>query len=141
MMDNSNIITLFGEKFHFLHGLNYTDKQIFEDQSYAVGIVLKNPVNGLIFSFAYYKANKVSHTNSARILLKLSNNNNHIDFSRLFKKDGFFIKNCQYQYIMLNELDLNTLLSKIVDIIKEKYIKLFMGLEWIEINYDFRDDY
>lgn len=142
-MDNSSLISLFFEKFEFLFQLNFTEKQIFENQTYAFGVILKNNVNGLTFSFAYYESQKNSPLgiNNDVVLLKLANNGSHIDFSRLFKRDGFFIENCQYQYITLEGLDFDVFLTKATGLIKEKYIKLFTGEDWIEIKYDLRDDY
>lgn len=144
MMETSDIINIFITRFDFLKELGFTDMQIYTSDSYTVALVSKNNENGLKYSLGYCehkKFNPIGSDSDMIFLILFNNKGKHIDFSRLFKKDGFYIENCWAQYFMLKEDDLSPFLTKIIDVIKNNYIKLFTGDDWIEIDYNLRDDY
>jgi hypothetical protein len=144
-MDNKEIIELFFQNFNYLKLKGYSEVEIYENSDYQVGIILKNPRISKRICFAYYNSiltGKNLTPQEAIFFTIFKKDNKHIDLSRLLKDEFFFKNNCSYQYILLNnQSNLSLTLNNIKAILNEKYEKLISGDEWIDINYDLRDDY
>lgn len=130
-------------QFDFLKEIGYTTIEVYtgNQYDYDLGITMTNKRLNLKFSIAYYSSNPVNRNeNSNAILLKLFNETDHIDFSRLISNIAAAKTFNQYFVLNHNE-DLILVIKNIAHILKDEYLDLFKGNKWITIKYNLKDDY
>lgn len=130
-------------QFDFLKDIGYDNIEIYSENQadYDLGIVMINQKLNLKFSIAYYSSNPVNRNeHSNAILLKLFNESDHIDFSRLISNIAAAKTFNQY-FVLNNNEDLFLVIKNIALILKDEYLDLFNGKKWITIKYNLKDDY
>lgn len=145
-MDNNEIKDLYFEYFGYIFDLGYNEVKIFENEYGAnITIIQSNLSIKQRISFCFYKKGSIRPdllTNDAIYISLFNINNEHIDFSRLLSQNNLIKNRCIYQYIELsNENTLKDTLYKISKVIKEKYMTILYGDDWINISYNIKDDY
>ena len=135
----------FLSNFHFLRDIGYSKVTIYEgfDYKYKLGMSFENEAINYKLNFAYYDKNPIDNKDDTyAFFLTLFNVNSHVDFSRLLNKNKKLSDYCKLQYFIIKqEVNPNYFLELLSDVLKNEYLSVLNGKEWIEIKYDLRDDY
>lgn len=149
------ILDIIKIKFQFLEKkFNYTKvddiygKNIGAEYKYAK--IYYNDLLTQKLSVVYYDKNPVKKEETKEIAFQIIifKNGNHLDFSRLLKSNTTFSKYYKYQYFILSyddenqKIDIaNNFLELISKEIFHNQYKIISGKDWIDIDYNLRDDY
>lgn len=148
-----NVLNIIKSNFQFLEDeFNYArvddiyGKDIGSKYKYAR--VYYNDLLSLKISIIYYDENPIKVDKSKEIAFQviIFKNGNHIDFSRLLKNNNTFSKFCKHQYFILqydkNKIDLlRNFLKLISKELLNNHKGILIGQNWIDIDYNLRDDY
>lgn len=143
-MNEINYIDYFTKRFSNLDKYGYNLLQSnYDNSEYICGFKFINSrinqeVTGVIFDH-----NPLNGSNDQfAIEIKIFRDKKHIDLSRLMKIRNFHNEFSFYQYIIVpKDENCNKILEDIFDFLYNINLQILNGKEWVNIEYDLRDDY